>query len=113
MSKANPEFVKCYSANPKTATIAKIIHQIWIGGPLPEKYVILQKTWQELNPDWQYRLWTDSDLAGFPFRDRKRFEKAKNWGEKNHLGFITGIRAGSLFIKLEGYWGQKSWYPAF
>ncbi|MBX7065866.1 MAG: hypothetical protein K1X28_01425 [Parachlamydiales bacterium] len=66
----------------KTPRIPKIIHQIWIGGPLPEKYLPLQKTWIEKHPDWEYRLWTDADVPNFPFLNRERFEKAINVGEK-------------------------------
>lgn len=62
--------------------IPKMIHQIWIGGPIPEKYGPLQKSWQERHPDWVYRLWTDADLPTFAFRNRERFEKAVNIGER-------------------------------
>ncbi len=62
--------------------IPKIIHQIWLGGPLPAKYEPLQKTWKEKHPDWEYRLWTDTDVLQFPFRNRQRFEQAINIGEK-------------------------------
>ncbi len=65
-----------------TPRIPKIIHQIWLGGPLPEKYYPLQKSWQEKHPDWEYRLWTDADITSFPFMNRERFENAVNVGEK-------------------------------
>src|ERR1700722_16260603 len=32
--------------------IPKIIHQIWLGSPLPEKYKALQATWLNHHPDW-------------------------------------------------------------
>jgi mannosyltransferase OCH1-like enzyme len=104
MCKANPAFSRCYAGNKQKdhqwqcvkklyekyltssfsekPRIPKIIHQIWIGGPLPEKYVSLQKTWQKNHPDWEYHLWTDADVAHFPFMNRKRFEEAINIGEK-------------------------------
>lgn len=66
----------------KAPRIPKIIHQIWIGGKLPEKYLPLQKSWREKHPDWEYRLWTDADLPSFPFVNRERFERAVNIGEK-------------------------------
>ncbi|MBU6446843.1 MAG: hypothetical protein KGQ49_05540, partial [Verrucomicrobia bacterium] len=62
--------------------IPKIIHQIWLGGQLPEKYRALQATWLAKHPDWEYRLWTDADVQDFPFTNRERFEKAVNVGEK-------------------------------
>ena len=102
MVKANPGFCVIYESDwakqwkivktlyethlcakpSKEPRIPKVIHQIWIGGKLPEKYLPLQKSWKEHHPDWEYRLWTDDDLASFPFSNRERFEKAVNIGER-------------------------------
>ncbi|MHB8522435.1 MAG: glycosyltransferase family 32 protein [Limisphaerales bacterium] len=41
--------------------IPKIIHQVWVGGELPEKYKRWSQTFQSLLPDWQYRLWGNED----------------------------------------------------
>src|ERR1700730_3033568 len=41
--------------------IPKIIHQIWLGSPFPEKYNKYQASWQKLHPKWIYKLWTDKD----------------------------------------------------
>ena len=43
-------------------TLPKIIHQIWLGGQLPEKYRAWSESWKKFNPDWQYILWTDEDV---------------------------------------------------
>jgi inositol phosphorylceramide mannosyltransferase catalytic subunit len=105
MTKAYPAFPRCYRTKiaerreewltvkhlyekhlsitvSEAPRIPKIIHQIWIGGPLPQKYLALQETWKKFHPDWEYRLWTDADLASFPFTDRARFEQATNLAEK-------------------------------
>jgi len=104
MSKANVHFEKCYtgkkqrhkqwvllkklydqylcSSYSETPRIPKIIHQIWLGSPFPQKYLAWQKSWQEKHPDWEYRLWTDADAAQFPFINKKRFDEAVNVGEK-------------------------------
>src|ERR1700733_22270 len=53
-------YTRALSRSPDSkARIPKTIHQIWLGGPLPEKYLNLQRSWQRQNPDWEYRLWTD------------------------------------------------------
>ena len=76
-------YEKVLSAPPSAMPrIPKLIHQIWLGGALPAKYLPLQKSWKEHHPDWVYRLWTDADLQDFPFMNRKRFEEARNIGEK-------------------------------
>lgn len=41
--------------------IPKIIHQTWKNEQIPQKWVAFQKKVQALHPDWEYKLWTDSD----------------------------------------------------
>ncbi|HCT52382.1 MAG TPA: mannosyltransferase, partial [Balneola sp.] len=41
--------------------IPKIIHQIWIGDQ-SKRPSEMMKTWQDMNPDWEYMLWTDDNL---------------------------------------------------
>jgi mannosyltransferase OCH1-like enzyme len=45
--------------------IPKIIHQIWIGKPLPNALKELGDTWKEHHPAWEYRLWNEDDILGF------------------------------------------------
>ena len=48
-------------------TIPKVLHQIWLGPrPVP---VVWTRTWQELNPDFEYRLWTEDAVDGFGLRN--------------------------------------------
>lgn len=66
--------------------IPKIIHQIWIGNrQLPAKLQEYQKTWQEQNPDWEYKLWTNEQVKNYTFDNRKLeflFEQALTLGER-------------------------------
>jgi mannosyltransferase OCH1-like enzyme len=65
--------------------IPKIIHQIWLGSPFPEKYRAYQASWKTHHPDWEYRLWTDKELAHFPMRNRALFDASINYGEKSDI----------------------------
>ncbi|MGI9400296.1 MAG: glycosyltransferase family 32 protein [Rhizobiaceae bacterium] len=65
--------------------IPKIIHQIWLGGPVPKKLEALSKSWRSRHPDWDYRLWTDADVKEFEFGTRDLFEQANCWGQKSDL----------------------------
>src|SRR5204863_3262758 len=40
------------------ARIPKIIHQIWLGSPVPESFIALQESWIEyhLGREWRYKL---------------------------------------------------------
>jgi mannosyltransferase OCH1-like enzyme len=42
--------------------IPKIIHQIWVGGPMPDSEMQLANKIKNLNPDWEYRLWNEDNL---------------------------------------------------
>jgi hypothetical protein len=45
--------------------IPRIIHQIWLGGPVPPVWAAMASSWQEFHPSWEYRIWSDAD--GRPF----------------------------------------------
>lgn len=69
----------------KEPLIPKIIHQIWIGGEVPEKFKEMMHSWQEKHPDWVYKLWTDKDIESFEFYNVRQFKNAVNLGEKSDI----------------------------
>ena len=84
---------------PAKVRIPKIIHQIWLGSPFPEKYRRIQKTWTDHHPDWEYRLWTDEDVAAFGLRNQVLYDRAVNWGQKSDiLRYEILDRFGGLYI---------------
>lgn len=42
--------------------IPRIIHQTWKNEDIPDKFVRFQNSWIQHHPNWQYILWTDTDL---------------------------------------------------
>jgi hypothetical protein len=53
-------------------TIPKIIHQLWIGpksAPLKWMY-----TWQDKNPEWEYRLWDEKAIMGTKWINQKHID---------------------------------------
>lgn len=67
-------------------TIPKIIHQIWIGGPIPDVFKKYMKTWQDMHPDWQYIVWTDEKIKElFPLYNQAFFDQADGMGVKSDL----------------------------
>jgi mannosyltransferase OCH1-like enzyme len=42
--------------------IPEIIHQTWKTTDIPSEMVAFQRTWTEHHPDWEYRLWTISNV---------------------------------------------------
>lgn len=82
-----------------TNQIPRIIHQIWLGSPLPERYKKFQDTWKKFHPDWEYRLWTEADLKDFKLINQKAFDKAVNFAEKANVWRYEILdRFGGLYV---------------
>jgi inositol phosphorylceramide mannosyltransferase catalytic subunit len=45
--------------------IPRVIHQTWRGADLPAPFARLAETWRRHHPQWQWRLWTDTDNRAF------------------------------------------------
>lgn len=80
-------YVKNYQNAPDyhTNILPKKIHQIWLGGQIPDKYKKFIETWQKLNPDWEYKLWTDEDVKNLNIPNRKLFNSLSNYGPKSDI----------------------------
>lgn len=88
-----------YNFNPR---IPKIIHQIWLGKPMPENYKILQKSWSHYHPDWEYRLWTEQEIDEFGLQNRALFDQALNYGEKADIARLEILyRMGGLYVDMD------------
>ena len=49
------------SKSMKTSPIPKIVHQIWVGGPLPPILKLYTDDWKNMK-GWDYRMWGNDDL---------------------------------------------------
>ncbi len=79
--------------------IPKIIHQIWIGSPLPKKYYRWQKSWQEHHPDWEYKLWTDKDIDEFGLTNKHWYDKTPNYAQKADIARYENLyRMGGVYV---------------
>jgi len=67
--------------------IPKIIHQIWLGGEVPEPFEPFMQSWIDahLGRGWRYRLWTDEDASGFGLFNQGFFDESDNPGVKSDL----------------------------
>ncbi len=104
-------FKKLYEKNyvaqvPKDAPykIPKILHQIWLGSPFPEKYAALRDTWLKNHPDWQYMLWTEKEIDEFGLTNREMYDYAVNYGERSDIAKYEIIyRYGGVYIDVPDY----------
>lgn len=58
----------------KAPGIPRIIHRIWLGGPMPPAVARYGKRWQALHPEWEVRTWREWDLPAL--RHQEWFDRA-------------------------------------
>jgi mannosyltransferase OCH1-like enzyme len=76
--------------------IPKIIHQIWIGDQ-SQRPVNLMQTWVDMNPEWEYRLWTDDNLPEMICQDQ--FDKMKQLhGKADILRYEILYQYGGFYV---------------
>ena len=79
--------------------IPKIIHQIWLGSPLPEGLKKYTRTWQQLHPGWQYILWTDENVRHLTLQNQEKYDQATNWAVKSDiLRYELLCKFGGLYV---------------
>lgn len=94
---------------PAKQGIPRIIHQIWLGAPMPEYLKQLQHSWIEKHPKWTYILWTDKDVANINLPNSKLYYQAKTYGERSDILRYTilyemgGIYADTDFECLKSF----------
>lgn len=83
----------------KITQIPKKIHQIWLGGILPDKFKRFTNSWWRHHPKWEYKLWTDKDVDGFGLKNKDLFYKAKNMGQRSDIFRYEILhRYGGIYI---------------
>ena len=91
---------KNYIHAPSTIQrIPKRIHQIWLGGNLPDQYKAYTETWLGYHPDWDYTLWTDKDIKAISLHQPKLFQSCINMGMKSDiLRYELLYQLGGLYV---------------
>lgn len=93
---------KNYNIANKVDKIPKIIHQIWLGSDLPERYKKYIEKCQKINPNWEYKLWTDSDIKKFSLKNEKLYYNINNLGAKSDiLRYEILERIGGLYVDID------------
>lgn len=70
--------------NITTSIIPKKIHQIWLGD-IPSKVIELSDLIKLKHPNWEYKLWTYSDLNGFDILNKDLFYSLSNKGAQSDI----------------------------
>lgn len=91
---------KKYSQKPR---IPKIIHQIWVGPKTPPRHF---KKWQasllQLHPDWEYKLWTDKEVAELSMINQRYYDEETNYGAKADILRLEILNQfGGLYVDID------------
>lgn len=75
----------CGADAPTISRIPKIIHQIWLGSPVPAKYDAWRESWKKYHPDFEYKLWTEKEILEFGLVNEYAYLKSKNFAVKSDI----------------------------
>ena len=79
--------------------IPKIIHFIWVGGPLPDVLKYYINSWIERHPDWQFKLWTDEEVGKVRLFNQDLYDSVRNPGMRaDILRYEVIYRYGGLYV---------------
>ncbi len=81
--------------------IPRIIHQIWLGSDVPQKFHEMMNSWKGWK-GWTYILWTDKDVESLNLYNRDSYEKAYNFGERaDILRYELLKKFGGLYVDVD------------
>lgn len=80
--------------------IPKIIHQIWIGGVLPDRLSILHEKMKQMNPSWQVKLW-DEESIDILLCDCFEYSHATKAGSSNVVRLKALQKYGGVYFDLD------------
>lgn len=81
------------NTNKLRNSIPHIIHHIWLGSELPDKYTPFIDSFKKLNPDFEFILWDEKKILSIPgFRFEKEFKRTSNYGTKSDIARYEILR---------------------
>ena len=86
--------------------IPRIIHRVWVGGPIPDDYAAAGDEWARLNPTWTVKLWDDAAIARFGLRNRHVYDAAERLATASAArrlrpGIARAFRDGDMLIQAQ------------
>jgi mannosyltransferase OCH1-like enzyme len=88
--------------------IPKKIHQIWLGGALPPSLLDLTNTIKDVNSDYEYKLWNESDIDDLQYLNRYLYNQTNNLGQRSDIVRYAILKQyGGIYLDTDFY-GVKS-----
>jgi len=57
--------------------IPQIIHQIWVGGPMPMHLLEKREVWRQTHPEWEHKLWTEREIDEIGLQNRALYDQTE------------------------------------
>jgi inositol phosphorylceramide mannosyltransferase catalytic subunit len=81
--------------------IPRIVHQIWLGSPVPAVFDEWRKTWMQLE-GWEYKLWTEKEISQLRLYNRALYDSSTNYGEKSDIVRLEILaQFGGVYIDVD------------
>jgi len=81
--------------------IPKLIHEIWLGSPVPDAYKEFMQTWVDMHigRGWTYCLWTDENAHEIALYNQQYYDATDNYGVKSDiLRWEILYQRGGLYV---------------
>jgi len=83
--------------------VIKKIHQIWVGpSPIPQKSIQFIENIKSLHPDYEYRLWCDSDLTPENFSNLDYIHSTPVYAQKaDIMRYEILYKHGGIYLDID------------
>lgn len=92
-----------------TGSVPRVIHQIWVGPPMPDHLKRWAKRWEEVNPGWEYRLWGEEDLQWLEHQDL--FDDWETHAPRNRGQWQANIARLEILARYGGVYADADLEP--
>lgn len=82
--------------------IPRIIHQLWVGPPMPATYQAFRRTVIDHHPDWEHRLWGDTDFGWL--KNQHLYDEAEFWAPGSVGQFRSDVARYEILAEHGGVW---------
>jgi mannosyltransferase OCH1-like enzyme len=80
-----------------------IIHQMWVGQPIPQRYREWGRQLAAMHPDWEYRFWGDDDFGWLANQDL--YDDAENLVVDHRVGQLrSDLARYEILERFGGIW---------
>lgn len=88
------------------------MHKIWIGNPMPSHLQASCLRWEETHPDWQFMLWTETQIDDLNLQNRALYDQAEKLVPRDAVEqFRADIVRYEVLLAHGGMYTDADTYP--